>query len=50
MSEDVVDQPPPPSGEDWPARIEQLLGEAEAAPSPGERATGTRVLSNVSST
>jgi tetratricopeptide (TPR) repeat protein len=39
MSEDVVDQPPPPSGEDWPARIEQLLTEAEAAPSPGERAT-----------
>jgi golgin subfamily B member 1 len=37
MSEDVVDQPPPPSGEDWPARIEQLLGEAEAAPSVGER-------------
>jgi golgin subfamily B member 1 len=39
MSEDVVDQPPPPSGEDWPARIEQLLTEAEAAPSVGERAT-----------
>ena len=37
MSEDVVDQPPPPSGEDWPARIDQLLGEAEAAPSTGER-------------
>src|SRR5262245_54698983 len=39
MSEDVVDQPPPPSGEDWPARIEELLTEAEAAPSVGERAT-----------
>jgi tetratricopeptide (TPR) repeat protein len=40
MSEDVVDQPPPPSsGEDWPARIEQLLTEAEAAPSIAERAT-----------
>src|SRR5262245_25548111 len=38
MSEDVVDQPPPPSGEDWPARIEQLLTEAETAPSVGERA------------
>ena len=37
MSDDVVDQPPPPSGEDWPARIDQLLGEAEAAPSVGER-------------
>ena len=38
MSEDVVDQPTPaPSGEDWPARIEELLGEAEAAPSVGER-------------
>jgi tetratricopeptide (TPR) repeat protein len=40
MSE-TVDQPPPPpappSGEDWPARIEQLLTEAEAAPSVGER-------------
>jgi hypothetical protein len=36
MSEDLVDQPPPPpppSGEDWQARIEQLLTEAEAAPS-----------------
>ena len=39
MSEDVVDQPPPPSGEDWPARIEQLLTEAEAAPSVADRAT-----------
>ena len=40
MSEDVVDQPPPPSsGEDWPARIEQLLGEAESAPSVEERVT-----------
>jgi tetratricopeptide (TPR) repeat protein len=38
MSE-TVDQPPPPSsGEDWPARIEQLLTEAEAAPSVAERA------------
>ena len=39
MSE-TVDQPPPPpppSGEDWSARIEQLLTEAEAAPSVGER-------------
>src|SRR4029078_1149232 len=39
MSEDVVDQPPPPSGEDWPARIEQLLTEAEAAPSVADRAS-----------
>jgi tetratricopeptide (TPR) repeat protein len=39
MSEDIVDQPPPTSGEDWPARIEQLLTEAETAPSVGERAT-----------
>jgi tetratricopeptide (TPR) repeat protein len=40
MSEDLIDQPPPPpSGEDWPARIEQLLTEAEAAPSVAERAT-----------
>ena len=38
MSEDIIDQPPPPSGEDWPARIDQLLGEAEAASSIGERA------------
>ena len=38
MSE-TVDQPPPPSsGEDWSARIEQLLTEAEAAPSVAERA------------
>src|SRR5438093_13464241 len=39
MSPDIVDQPPPPpSGEDWPARIEELLVEAEAAPSTAERA------------
>ena len=44
MSEDIVDRPPapapepPPPGEDWPARIEQLLTEAEAAPSVAERA------------
>ena len=41
MSEDIADRPsapaPPPSGEDWPARIEQLLTEAEAAPSVAER-------------
>ena len=41
MSEDLIDQPPPPpgppSGEDWPARIEELLGEAEAAASVAER-------------
>jgi golgin subfamily B member 1 len=38
MSEDIVDQPPPPpSGEDWNERVEQLLAEAEAAPSVGER-------------
>ena len=38
MSETVDQPPPPPSGEDWPARIEELLTEAEAAPSIGERA------------
>jgi tetratricopeptide (TPR) repeat protein len=35
--DDVVADPPPPTGEDWPARIEELLGEAEAAPSVTER-------------
>ena len=44
MSEDTVDRPPapppsqPPSGDDWPARIDELLTEAEAAPSVAERA------------
>ena len=38
MSETVDQPPPPPSGEDWPARIEELLTEAETAPSIGERA------------
>ncbi|HXT99781.1 MAG TPA: tetratricopeptide repeat protein, partial [Polyangia bacterium] len=38
MSETIDQPPPPPSGEDWPARIEELLTEAEAAPSIAERA------------
>ena len=40
MSEDFADPPPPdppPPPEDWAARIEELLAEAEAAPSMAER-------------
>ena len=49
MSETEDQQQPPPSsppppGEDWSARIEQLLTEAEAAPSVAER---TEVLCRV---
>ncbi len=42
MSPEVVDPEPPlpapPAGEDWAARVEELLVEAEAAPSGTERA------------
>src|ERR1022692_537514 len=41
MSPEVVDPEPPlapPPGEDWAARVEELLAEAEAAPSGAERA------------
>ncbi len=42
MSPEGVDPEPPlpapPPGEDWTARVEELLGQAEAAPSGSERA------------
>ena len=45
MSAAAADAPPPPSGEDWPARIEQLLGEAEAR--AVRRASASTVLCRV---